>query len=49
MSKSKTLIKLIIFITTSTRKSLRTILIIIMKKKLQFQKSKRNELAKLTK
>jgi len=32
MLKSKTLIRLIIFITTSTRKSLRTILIVIIKK-----------------
>jgi hypothetical protein len=36
MSKSKTLIKLIIFITTSTKKSLRTILVTIIKKELQF-------------
>jgi hypothetical protein len=49
MSKSKTSIKLIIFITTSTRKSLRIILIVIIKRKSQFQKSKRNELARLTK
>jgi hypothetical protein len=35
MLKSKTLIKLIIFIITSTRKSLRTILIIIIKRELQ--------------
>jgi hypothetical protein len=35
MLKSKTLIKLIIFITTNTKKSLRTILVVIIKKKLQ--------------
>ena len=49
MSKSKTSIRLIIFITTSTRKSLKTILVVIMKKELRLQESKRNELTRLTK
>jgi hypothetical protein len=35
MLKSKTLIRLIILITTSTKKSLRTILVAIIKRKLQ--------------
>jgi len=48
MLKSKILIRLIILITTSTRKSLKTILVIIIKKELQLQELKRNELAKLT-
>ncbi len=48
MLKNKISIKLIIFITTNTRKSLKIILIVIMKKKLQLQESKRNELTKLT-
>ena len=48
MSKSKILIRLIILITTSTRKSLRTILVVIIKRKLQFQELKRNKLARLT-
>ena len=49
MLKSKISIKLIILITTSTKKSLRTILVVIIKRELQFQESKRNELARLTK
>jgi len=49
MSKSKTSIRLIILITTNTRKSLRIILVVIMKRELRFQESKRNELARLTK
>jgi len=49
MSKRKTSIRSIILITTNIRKSLRTILVVIMKKELQFQELKRNELAKLTK
>jgi len=36
MLKNKTLVRLIIFITTNIRKSLRIILVIIIKKKLQF-------------
>jgi len=35
MLKSRILIRLIIFITTNTKKSLKTILIVIMKKKLR--------------
>jgi len=49
MLKSKTLIRLIIFITKNTEKSLKTILVVIIKKELQFQELKRNELTKLTK
>jgi len=49
MLKSKTLIRLIILITTNTRKSSRIILVVTIKKKSQFQKLKRNELTKLTK
>ncbi len=36
MLKNKTLIKLIIFIITNTRKSLRIILVVIIKKELRF-------------
>jgi hypothetical protein len=49
MLKSKILIRLIILITIDIRKSLRTILVVIMKKKIRLQESKHNELAKLTK
>jgi len=49
MLKNKISIKLIILITTNIRKSIRIILIIIIKRKLRFQESKRNELTKLTK
>jgi hypothetical protein len=48
MLKSKTLIRLIILITTSTKKSLKTILVVIIKKELRLQELKRNELTKLT-
>jgi len=37
MLKSKTLIKLIILITTSTKKSLKTILVVIIKKNYNFK------------
>ncbi len=49
MLKNKISIRLIIFITTSTKKNSKTILVVIIKKELRFQKSKRNELTKLTK
>jgi len=49
MLKSKTSIRLIIFITINTKKNLRIILIVIIKRKSRFQKSKRNELTRLTK
>ena len=49
MLKNKILIKLIIFITINTRKSLKIILVVIIKRELRLQESKRNELTKLTK